>query len=133
MTRTGKMELSLPAGNDYVDVQVLSENFRKIDAHTHCPGDLGAATTATYTVTIPTAWVQSGALYYQDITDGVQGMLSTDNPVPGVAYGTDNDANLLFEECFGKLFRITTSNNSIRVWAKEAISTAFPIQLKVVR
>lgn len=95
------------------------------------PADIGAAVTATYTATVSTSWTASGDDYYQDIA--VNGILVTDNPIPGVAYGTDNAANKLYDECFGKTFRITTSANKVRVWASEAIGTAFPIQLKVVR
>lgn len=131
MTRTEKMNLSLPAGNDYVDIQVLSENFRKIDEHTHDPDDLGAATTETYTVTVPAAWIQSGDCYYQDIN--VPGILATDTPIVDIKSGSDNAANLLYSEAMCKVFRITTSAESIRVWAKEAINIAFPIQLKAVR
>ena len=131
MTRTDNMDLALPAGSDYVDIQVLNENFRKIDEHTHDLDGLGAATTETYTVTVPTAWVQSGNFYYQDIA--VEGVLEADNPVVDILPGEDNDANILYSEAMAKVLHITTAENSIRVWAKEAINIAFPIQLKVVR
>ena len=32
MDNTKKLNLKLPASTDYVDVEVLNENFRKIDA-----------------------------------------------------------------------------------------------------
>lgn len=94
-------------------------------------GEDGGATTETYNVIVPTAWTASGSYYYQDIS--VPGMLATDNPIPGVAYGEDNDANVMYDECFVKVLHITVSANSVRVWATEAIDTAFPLQLKVVR
>ena len=131
MTRTEKMGLSLPAGNDYVDIQVLSENFRKIDEHTHDPDDLGAATTEIYAATVPAAWIQSGGCYYQDIA--VNGILEADTPIVDIKPGEDNDANIVYAEAYSKVFRITTFANKVRVWATEAIETAFPIQLKVVR
>ena len=89
------------------------------------------ATTATYTATVTTTWTASGNYFYQDIA--VSGILATDEPTPAINPGSDNAANLLYDEAFGKVFRITTSANSIRVWATEATSTAFPIRLKVVR
>lgn len=95
------------------------------------PESIGAATAADYNATVTTSWTESGGLYYQDLT--VPGILATDNPIPGVAYGTDNAANVIYDDCFGKVLRFTTSANSIRVWAKKAISTAFPVQFKVVR
>lgn len=89
------------------------------------------AATETYIVTVTPSWIADGRYYIQDID--VPGMLATDNPIPGVAYGEDDYANELYDECFDKVSRIITSDGSIRVRAKEAISTAFPIQLKVVR
>lgn len=195
MKTTERLGLALPEGSDFVNIETLNENFRKLDAqtkhaaqhskdgndpitpesigaaatghnhdntysktsHTHTAAsigavpttrtvngralssditlaatDVGAAVTATYNVTITaSSWAASGSYYYQDIS--VPGMLATDNPIPGVAYGADNDANVTYDECFAKVLHITTSANSIRVWATEAIETAFPIQMKVVR
>ena len=89
------------------------------------------ASTATYTTDVTTAWTADGNFFYQDIS--VQGILATDNPIADINPGSDNAANIVYSECMCKVFRITTSADSIRVWATEAISTAFPIQLKVVR
>ena len=89
------------------------------------------ASTATYTATVTTSWTKSGVYYYQDIA--VSGIVANDTPVVDIVSGSDNAANVLYAEAICKVFRITTSANSIRVWAKEAINTAFPIQLKVVR
>ena len=92
---------------------------------------IGAATTVTYAATVSTAWVADDDFFYQDID--VPGILATDNPIVDILCGSENAANKGFSENMCKVFRITTSANSIRVWATEAISTAFPIQLKVVR
>lgn len=91
----------------------------------------GKASTATYTATVTATWTASGDYFYQDIT--VSGILATDNPVVDINPGSDNAANALYSESICKVFRITTSANSIRLWATEAIASAFPIQLKVVR
>lgn len=85
----------------------------------------------TCTATVTAAWTASGDYFYQDIT--VPGILATDNPVADIVCGSDNAANVVYGENMCKVFRITASANSIRVWATEAIETAFPIQLKVVR
>ncbi|MBR2934919.1 MAG: hypothetical protein IKB79_05010 [Oscillospiraceae bacterium] len=95
------------------------------------PANIGAAVTATYTATVTTSWTASGDYYYQDIT--VSGILATDTPIVDIVCGSDNAANKVYSENICKVFRITTSANKIRVWATEKISTAFPIQLKVVR
>ena len=145
MERTAVLGLNMPAGNDYVDIEALNDNARKMDdfARSHVerhrkggadplsPEDIGAASTETYTATVTTAWMAYDNYYYQDID--VEGILATDNPIVEILCGSDNAANKLYSDCICKVFRITTSANSIRVWATEAISTAFPIQLKVVR
>lgn len=83
------------------------------------------------TATVGTNWTASGDYFYQDIT--VSGLLATDAPIVDINPGSDNAANLVYADCVGKVFRATASANSLRMWATEAISTAFPIQLKVVR
>ena len=85
----------------------------------------------THTATITATWTASGDYFYQDI--GIQGILASDNPIVDIVCGSDNAANILYSEGICKVFRIVTFANGIRVWATEAISTAIPIQLKVVR
>ena len=95
---------------------------------------IGGAITATYTAKVTWfdwVWDSEEKYAYQDIT--VSGILATDNPIPSVAYGEDNDANVIYNDCFGMVEHITTFDNKIRVWTKEDINTTFPIQLKVVR
>ena len=93
--------------------------------------DVGAASTATYNATVTETWTADGDYFYQDIS--VSGILETDTPVVDIVCGSDNAANTLYSESICKVFRIVTSANSVQVWATEAIETAFPIQLKVVR
>lgn len=85
----------------------------------------------TYTTTVGTSWTANGDYFYQDIA--VPGILSTDTPIVDILPGDDNSANKTYSDSICKVFRITTSVDSIRVWATEAIESAFPIQLKVVR
>ena len=93
--------------------------------------EVGAAVARTYTATVTTGWTSSGGYFYQDIA--VSGILAADNPVVDILPGDDNALNIKYSALICKVFRITTSANSIRVWATEAITTAFPIQMKVVR
>lgn len=90
-----------------------------------------AAVTTKYIATVTTSWIADENYFFQDID--VSGILETDDPIVDILCGSDNDANILYSESICKVFRITTDTNNIRVWATEAISTAFPIQLKVVR
>ena len=89
------------------------------------------ARVVTYNATVTTSWTASGDYFYQNIA--VSGILATDNPIVDIVCGSDNDANVLYSESICKVFRITTSANSIQVWATESIASSFPIQLKVVR
>lgn len=84
-----------------------------------------------YTATVGTSWTADGDYFYQTIA--VDGIRETDSPIVDVMTGVDNAANIQYIENMGKVFRITTSDGSITVWASEAIETAFPIKLKVVR
>ena len=84
-----------------------------------------------YTATVTTSWLEEGGYYYQDIT--VEGIQETDSPVVGIDPGEDNAANVAYSVAISNVFRITTSANSIRVWARTKPSIAFPIRLKVVK
>jgi hypothetical protein len=95
--------------------------------------NLGAASTATYSVSIDTSWsANSAGGYYKTVT--VSGMLATDNPIADVILGSDVDANALYIEAWSRVTRITTAANSITLYANgDAPETAFTIQLKAVR
>ena len=84
-----------------------------------------------FTATLSTSWTTSGSYFYQDIA--VSGILATDTPIVGVNPGSDNAANVNYSIGFSNVFRITTSANSIRVWARQKPTVAIPIQIKVVR
>ena len=89
------------------------------------------STTATYTATLDTTWSGSSAPFTK--TQAVTGVLSTDNPIVDIVmsgtYATD-EARL---EAWVKIYRITTTNGSITMYATEAPLVDLPIQLKVVR
>ena len=61
------------------------------------------------------------------------GMLAADNPVADILPGTDNDANKLYAEAWGKVQSITTLAGKVTIWCTEALAVAFPVQFKVVR
>ena len=91
------------------------------------------AKTTTYTATVTTTWTASGNYFYQDVA--VSGILAADNPIVDInpSSGAGHDSVVLYSEAMCKVFRIQTSANTIRLWATEQPTIAFPIQLKVVR
>lgn len=95
---------------------------------------IGAVTTVTYTVTTSTSWISdtTNGGYYQNVA--VSGILSTDNPIADIVLSSNVTTNKTALEAWALITRITTSNGIITLWANdEAPTTAFTIQLKVVR
>lgn len=90
-----------------------------------------AAQTATLSCWVPVSWTASGDYVYQNVTVG--GMLATDNPIPGILFGSDNAANKLYDEAFGKVLHISTYDGLVQIWCTEAPTVVFPLQFKVVR
>ena len=95
------------------------------------PESIGAARTVTLTCTVPVSWTASGSYYSQTVA--VAGMLASDNPVADILTGTDNDANKLYAEAWGKVQSIDTLDGAVKLWCTEAPAVAFPVQFKVVR
>ena len=95
------------------------------------PAQIGAAATETLTATIPTGWTASGGYYYKQVP--VPGMLATDNPIADILPGSDNAANKLYAEAWGKVQSIDTLDGAVKLWCTAAPTTAFPVQFKVVR
>lgn len=90
------------------------------------------ATTTVYTATIGTSWSGSAAPYTQTVS--VPGILSTDTPIVDINFSSIAYSNKeAVVTAWSSIYRITTSNNSITVYADEKTETAVPIQLKVVR
>lgn len=92
---------------------------------------LDIPTTETYTATIGTTWSGSAAPYTQTIS--VPGMLSTDNPIVDIVLNNSYDSSQAALEQYGKIYRITTANNSITVYANEKTESSISIQLKCIR
>lgn len=90
------------------------------------------ATTKVYTATIGTSWSGSAAPYTQTIS--VSGMLSTDTPIVDINFSSIAYSNKeAVVTAWSSIYRITTSTNSITVYADEKTTTSVPIQLKVIR
>ena len=91
----------------------------------------GKANTVTLTCTVPVSWTASGDCFWQNVS--VPGMLAADNPIADILPGSDNAANKLYAEAWGKVLRATTYDGLIQIWCTEAPTVAFPVQFKVVR
>ena len=96
--------------------------------------NLGAASTATYTIAVQKgAWVENSAGGYMK-TSTVNGILASDNPIADVVLGSDADANASYLEAWACVTRITTAENSITLYADgDAPASSFTCQIKVVR
>lgn len=96
-------------------------------------GQNGTPPSTDYTVEVKVVpWsTDDGYYFYQDIE--VPGIKAEDNPIPGVAYVEDNNLNVVYDECFGRVLHITTFDNKVRVWINgSSIPSAFPLILKKV-
>ncbi len=91
------------------------------------------ASTETYTVEVTTDWLEDGNGGYLQMVE-LDGILATDNPIPDVVMGDDVAANELYAKAWSCITRIVTDDDMVNLYAnKEAPTTAFTMQLKVVR
>lgn len=91
----------------------------------------GKANTVTLSGWVPLGWIASGDYFYQNAT--VTGMLATDNPIADILTGSDNAANKLYAEAWGKVLRAVTYDGGVQVWCTAEPAVALPLQFKVVR
>ncbi|KJR48388.1 Phage tail fiber protein [Desulfosporosinus sp. I2] len=85
----------------------------------------------TLTTTLDTAWAGAQAPFTK--TQAVAGILATDNPIVDVTMGGTYSTDEARLDAWSQIYRITTANDSITLYAKKAPTVALPIQLKVVR
>ena len=86
--------------------------------------------TNTYTSTVDTSWTSNSAGYYTK-TITVSGILASDNPIIDLIPTTSGYENE--QDAWGKIFKITTADNSVTLYASKATETSITIQIKVVR
>lgn len=91
--------------------------------------DIGAASTSSYTFAIGTSWTGTSAPYTQTIT--VSGILSTDDPIVDLVTSITNYEKEIEE--YAKIFKITTAEGKLTVYATAKTTTALTCKLKVVR
>ncbi|WP_026478267.1 hypothetical protein [Alkaliphilus transvaalensis] len=139
-------ETSLSAQNLNKIEQGIEDAFGGLEAHkaesmanAHKINNIGGlevalnqkATTGTYTTTLNTTWVGTSAPYTK--TQTVTGILSTDNPIVDVVMSGTYHVDEGRHKSWSYIYRITTDNNSVTLYANEKPSVNLPIQLKVVR
>ena len=114
-----------------VQANLTTHTGNTSNPHGVTAAQVGAAVTSGYTATITTSWTGSAAPYCQTIA--VSGILAADTPIIDIVQTGTEATDSTMRDAWGKVTRITTAANSITVYASEAIATAIPIQIKVVR
>lgn len=92
---------------------------------------VGAIKEVYFTAIIGTNWVGNEAPYVLDIA--VPGVLATDKPTMDIVPSSDFATAEAELEAYGSIYRFTTSDNSITVYATDKTESNIPIQLKAVR
>ena len=106
----------------------------KVDTHAAVQASLsqlGHVNHAVLTTTLNTTWQGSQAPYTK--TQTVSGLLATDTPIVDVVMSGTFATDQARIEAWGYVYRITTANNAITLYATEKPTVSLPIQLKVVR
>jgi len=90
------------------------------------------ATEDIFTATLESAdWTGTTAPFTQVKT--ISGILATDTPIVDVVMSGTYATDEARQEAWSNIYRITTANDSITLYAKEKPTVSLPIQLKVVR
>jgi len=106
----------------------------KVDTHAAVQASLsqlGHVNHAVLTTTLDTTWQGSQAPYTK--TQTVNGLLATDTPIVDVVMSGTFATDKARIEAWGYVYRITTANNAITLYATEKPTVSLPIQIKVVR
>ncbi len=145
MKYTPNLNLKKPAKTDPVLIGDLNDNMdildqevqdvvQAVDAHVETRAaldELGHVNHAVLTTTLDTTWQGSEAPYTK--TQTVNGLLATDTPIVDVVMSGDFETDEARIEAWGYVYRITTADNAITLYATEKPAVELPIQLKVVR
>ncbi len=134
------MGLYIPKMSDTPAITIpgLADNFNKLtqaaDAHAETRAaldELGHVNHVVLTTTLNTTWQGSTAPYTK--TQTVNGLLATDTPIVDVVMSGNFATDEARIEAWGYVYRITTANNAITLYATKKPTVSLPIQLKVVR
>lgn len=127
-TRVASVETGLDSKLDnapgVITTELIGSNVVTIDKIAE--GTLSAV----YTATITTTWENAQAPFTQTVS--VPGILASDKPIIGVKYSDDYVTAAAELEAWACVYRITTSADSITVYASSTTSTPVNIQLVVL-
>lgn len=129
-----KLKTHMDAAAPHSGHETPSGAQTKVDTHAAVQASLsqlGHVNHAVLTTTLDTAWQGSTAPYTK--TQTVNGLLATDTPIVDVVMSGDFETDEARIEAWGYVYRITTANNAITLYATEKPTVSLPIQLKVVR
>ena len=106
----------------------------KVNTHANTKAtlaQLGHVNHSVLTTTLNTTWQGSEAPYTK--TQTVNGLLATDTPIVDVVMSGTFATDEARQEAWAGVYRITTADNAITLYATEKPAVELPIQLKVVR
>ena len=106
----------------------------KVNTHANTKAtlaQLGHVNHSVLTTTLNTTWTGAEAPFAKVQT--VNGLLATDTPIVDVVMSGDFETDEARIEAWGYVYRITTADNAITLYATEKPAVELPIQLKVVR
>ena len=119
-------------GLSLADKQILVDLVDAHKAENATLETLGHVKHGVFTTTILSAdWTGTTAPFTQVKT--ISGILATDTPIVDVVMSGTYATDEARQEAWNNIYRITTANNSITLYAKEKPTVNLPIQLKVVR
>lgn len=122
---------------DTLDSKVTDLDKRVTNLESNSGGSTGSGSTSvqnmTLTVSSAGTWtaVTDSTGYYQDIV--ATGMLATDTPIVDLVASESYAAAEVQITEFGKIYKITTAADIIRVYATSQLSSDITLQLKIIR
>lgn len=118
----------------YAELETSVGAQAKVDTHADDVATidaLGHVKHAVLTTTLNTTWSGSSAPFSK--VQSVSGILSTDTPIVDVVMSGTFATDEARAEAWGHIYRITTADGSITLYAKEKPTVSLPLQIKVVR
>ena len=138
VTGTDADKVELKDNNDLFQANnvedALVEIKQDLDTHKAANATLsekGHVNHGVYNITLDTTWSGSSAPFSK--TQTVTGILATDTPIVDVVMSGTYATDEARQEAWSNIYRITTANDSITLYAKEKPTVNLPIQIKVVR
>ena len=135
----GKLNYSVVLVNDAIaDATQVEQKFEEVktavNGHIDDVATLSSAAHVKHgilTTTLSTVWTGTEAPFTK--TQTVTGLLATDTPIVDVVMSGVLATDEARQEAWAGIYRITTADNAITLYATEKPAVELPIQIKVVR